>query len=251
MQVGSSPFELDIDPVLMKRYGEASCCAVYYPPADRFVEDFDATAHITWAARRDVGPFQRPLSLYVHTPFAPLARSYCADNQSLLSTVDDARRYLGYLSRELDLQASLFGSRPQLSRVYWVGDAAAFLAPEDVATFAALVRRRFSFRRGAEWVMECDPSRLPDGVMARLVELGFSRAVWRVPAPPAGCAGNSYAGPVARARACQSRGCRAARRISRGTWSNCSRRGRNVSPWWSGAPAAAAYSAAGWSFTST
>ena len=62
----TSPHQLTFDPDLIRRYDKSGPRYTSYPTADRFVEAYGEDAYRTWAARRNIGGIQRPLSSCSH-----------------------------------------------------------------------------------------------------------------------------------------------------------------------------------------
>ena len=60
---------LEFDADLIRRLDHNGPRYTSYPTADRLVEAFGPEAYRSWAARRNIGGINRPLSLYVHLPF--------------------------------------------------------------------------------------------------------------------------------------------------------------------------------------
>ena len=69
--------ELVIDPVLIRKYDVSGPRYTSYPTADRFVEAFGEPQLRQSLARRNIGGFSQPLSLYVHLPFCGTLCYYC------------------------------------------------------------------------------------------------------------------------------------------------------------------------------
>ena len=85
-----APIQFDAE--LVRRFDRNGPRYTSYPTADRFVEAFGEEAYRTWAARRNVGGIQRPLSLYVHLPFCRDVCFYCACNKIVTRDAGKAAR---------------------------------------------------------------------------------------------------------------------------------------------------------------
>src|SRR5688500_2472350 len=99
---------LDVDLDLIAKLDRTGPRYTSYPTADRFSDTFDARAYAAWAARRNRTGVLRPLSLYLHLPFCASLCYYCACNKTVTRDAAKANRYLGYITREIALQAPLF-----------------------------------------------------------------------------------------------------------------------------------------------
>jgi oxygen-independent coproporphyrinogen III oxidase len=145
------------------------------PPADRFVDAFDANACRHWLANRTVGGFARPLGLYVHVPFCDTLCFYCGCNK--IATKDHARavKYVDYLDREMALVAEALGSDRRVSRMHWGGGTPTFLGDGLAEKLMGMIRQRFDLVPGGEYAIEIDPRRVKPANIRFLGELGFNR----------------------------------------------------------------------------
>ena len=109
-----------------------------YPTADRFAPGFGPQAYSSAVAQRARAGVTRPLSLYVHLPFCRSLCFYCACNKIVTRDRSKATRYLGYLGREIELQAALFGAENRVSGMHWGGGTPTFY---DISEMAALWRK--------------------------------------------------------------------------------------------------------------
>jgi oxygen-independent coproporphyrinogen-3 oxidase len=166
---------LVVDPDLIRKYGGNGPRYTSYPTADRFVEDFDATAYAYWLAHRDFGGYRRPLGLYVHVPFCDTLCFYCACNK--IAAKDRARgtKYVDYVMREADMVLEhLRGSR-RVAKMHWGGGTPTFLADDDAARLVTKLRTTFDFDTHGEYAIEIDPRRADAARIAFFASLGFNR----------------------------------------------------------------------------
>ena len=105
-----APPELDLN--LVRRLDRNGPRYTSYPTADRFVEAFGPESFRSWVDKRNIGGVTRGLSIYVHLPFCNTVCFYCACNKIATRDRAKAEHYLGYLAREIALQASLIRDRP-------------------------------------------------------------------------------------------------------------------------------------------
>src|SRR5476649_1302255 len=129
-----------IDSDLVRKYGGNGPRYTSYPTADRFVEAFDADAHGHWLANRRIGGFARPLRLYVHVPFCDTLCFYCACNKIATRDHGKARKYVGYLEREMSIAAAHLGADRRVSRMHWGGGTPTFLGDEESARLMSAIR---------------------------------------------------------------------------------------------------------------
>lgn len=164
-----------IDTELLRKYAGNGPRYTSYPTADRFVEAFDGRAYRHWLENRRIGGFARPLGLYVHVPFCDTLCFYCACNKIATRDHGRARKYVGYLAREIDQVAGALGSDRRVARMHWGGGTPTFLPGEDAQRLMDAIRSRFDVDPAAEQAIEVDPRRVDAQRVASLARLGFNR----------------------------------------------------------------------------
>jgi oxygen-independent coproporphyrinogen III oxidase len=166
---------LVIDAELLARYGGNGPRYTSYPTADRFVEAFGESAYRHWLANRNIGAFTRPLGLYVHVPFCDTLCFYCACNKIATRDHARARKYVGYLEREINLTADALTGSHRISKMHWGGGTPTFLGNEESARLMRAIRSRFELHPDGEYAIEVDPRKVDAERIAFLGELGFNR----------------------------------------------------------------------------
>ncbi len=151
--------ELVIDPVLIRKYDVSGPGYTSYPTADRFVEAFGELQLRQWLAKRNIGGFSQPLSLYVQLPFC--------DTRS--------GKYIKYLEKELALAAPLLGEPRAIQAMHWGGGTPTFLSCEEMRALLRAIDATFARSQSTECSIEVDPRSAEPGRMAFLAQLGFSR----------------------------------------------------------------------------
>ncbi|HEX6006396.1 MAG TPA: oxygen-independent coproporphyrinogen III oxidase, partial [Burkholderiales bacterium] len=166
---------LDVDLDLIRRLDCSGPRYTSYPTADRFVEAFGPESYRSWAGKRNIGGIQRALSLYVHLPFCSTLCFYCACNK--IATRDHAKgdKYLGYLAREIELQAELFRRDPLVRQMHWGGGTPTFFAAEQLEALFARLRGAFRLADDGEYSIEIDPRTVDARYIAALRAMGFNR----------------------------------------------------------------------------
>jgi oxygen-independent coproporphyrinogen-3 oxidase len=167
------PFDVDLD--LIRRLDCNGPRYTSYPTADRFVEAFGPDAYRSWVAKRNIGGIQRALSLYVHLPFCNTVCFYCACNKIATRDRTKAEKYLGYLAREIELQAPLFGADRGVRQMHWGGGTPTFFSSEQLAGLFKRLRGQFAFAPDGEYSIEIDPRTVDAVSVAALREMGFNR----------------------------------------------------------------------------
>jgi oxygen-independent coproporphyrinogen III oxidase len=167
--------ELVIDPVLIRKYDVSGPRYTSYPTADRFVEAFAEPELRQWLARRNIGGFSQPLSLYVHLPFCENVCYYCACNKVVTRDHGRSAKYIKYLEKEMALLAPLVGEPRAIRAMHWGGGTPTFLGRDEMGALTRAVESTFAREPKAEYSIEVDPRTAEPGLMAFLAGLGFNR----------------------------------------------------------------------------
>ena len=169
---------LDLD--LVRRFDKLGPRYTSYPTADRFIEASGAES-LTQAMRtRASGGLQQPLSLYVHLPFCASPCFYCACNKVITRDRSRATRYLGYLNKEMELQAACLTGDRRVQRMHWGGGTPTYLDEHELKVLVDMIRSHFDFEPEGEYAIEIDPRTASNETMALLAELGFNRTSFGV-----------------------------------------------------------------------
>jgi oxygen-independent coproporphyrinogen-3 oxidase len=116
-------------------------------------------------------PWIRPRSAYIHIPFCAHKCGYC-DFASLAGADHLADRYLGALSRELEL--ALDGPR-EVDTIFIGGGTPTRLSPEQLDRLLGVTRRHFRLVEGGEWTVEANPGTLDEEKVDVLSRGGVNR----------------------------------------------------------------------------
>lgn len=166
---------LEVDLDLIRRLDRKGPRYTSYPTADRFVEAFDADAYRIWAAKRNIGPVSRPLSIYVHIPFCNTVCFYCGCNKIVTKDAAKAATYLDYLFAEMRMQSELFREEPRVEQLHWGGGTPTYLSHEQMQALMQRTRESFDLAPDGEYSIEIDPRKVGDETIALLRALGFNR----------------------------------------------------------------------------
>jgi oxygen-independent coproporphyrinogen III oxidase len=162
---------IEFDPDLIARMSQRGPRYTSYPTADRFTPSFGA-ADLARAARPG-----RPLSLYVHIPFCESLCYYCACNKIITRDRAKAATYLGYLMREVDLQAGLFAAGALVEQLHFGGGTPTYLDDAQMGELLGHLRSRFAFAPddAGEFSIEIDPRTVDARRVHALRRQGFNR----------------------------------------------------------------------------
>lgn len=165
---------VDFDPELITRLSQRGPRYTSYPTADCFTTRFSA---IDFAAAAWGGVPGRPLSLYVHVPFCESLCYYCACNKIITHDRSKAAKYLGYLVREIDMQASLFAGCGAVEQLHFGGGTPTYLSDAQLGALLDFMRSRFDFAddETGEYSIEIDPRTVDAKRIHSLRRQGFNR----------------------------------------------------------------------------
>lgn len=148
-----------------------------YPTAPHFSDKVGPTDYAAWLATltdRD------PVSLYLHVPFCRQLCWYCGCNMKLATREAPIAQYAATLCREIELVAAHLPNRKAISHLHWGGGTPTALVPDDLERAMDAVRLAFDVTPGAELAIESDPRTLTPEMIARIGQLGFTRASFGV-----------------------------------------------------------------------
>ena len=148
-----------------------------YPTAPHFSDKIGPEDYAGWLATlldRD------PVSLYLHVPFCRQLCWYCGCNMKLATREAPIAQYAATLCREIELVASHLPNRKAISHLHWGGGTPTALVPDDLERAMVAVRLAFDVTPSAELAIESDPRTLTPEMIARIGQLGFTRASFGV-----------------------------------------------------------------------
>ncbi|RFA36546.1 oxygen-independent coproporphyrinogen III oxidase [Alkalilimnicola ehrlichii] len=165
------------DKRLLTKYDQTGPRYTSYPTAPQFDESFGPEAYRKAAAASNEDLIPKRLSVYVHIPFCRSLCYYCACNKIITQHQEKAAQYLGYLKREIKLQAPLFDVDRPLSQLHLGGGTPTYFDDEQLAELIASLSEQFVLdgHKRREASIEVDPRTVSPERIALLSELGFNR----------------------------------------------------------------------------
>jgi hypothetical protein len=162
---------IEFDPDRIARMSQRGPRYTSYPTSDRFTPAFGAAG---FAAAAQPG---RSLSLYVHVPFCESLCYYCVCNKIVTRDGATAARYLGYLMREIDLQAALCADGARVEQLHFGGGTPTYLDDAQMGDLLAHLRSRYAFAPDdeGEYSIEIDPRTVDARRIRTLRCQGFNR----------------------------------------------------------------------------
>ena len=168
---------VEFDPELIQRLGKNGPRYTSYPTADRFDDRFNYRDYLHAVAAVRTRGGARPLSLYLHIPFCDTVCYYCACNKIVTRNREKAATYLGYLKREITMQAGLFAGMNEVEQLHFGGGTPTYLSDEQMGELMAHLRRSFKFAPDeiGEYSIEVDPRTVSSERVHSLRRQGFNR----------------------------------------------------------------------------
>jgi len=166
---------LEVDLDLIRKLDRSGPRYTSYPTADLFVESFKVDSYKKWAAQRNGGDAQRPLSIYVHIPFCNTLCFYCGCNKIITKDKSKAAVYLEYLKKEIAMQGALFDKDREVTQLHWGGGTPTFLSDEQMSDLMGAIRSHFRLAKEGEFSIEIDPRKVNAQTIELLGNLGFNR----------------------------------------------------------------------------
>ncbi|HEU4853340.1 MAG TPA: oxygen-independent coproporphyrinogen III oxidase [Telluria sp.] len=170
-----APFELTAE--LIARMSQQGPRYTSYPTADRFSPGFGTGDYRAAVGAVLDAPVRRPLSLYLHIPFCQSLCYYCACNKIITADRSKAVIYLGYLKREIDMQAALFTGERRVEQLHFGGGTPTYLSDGQMGELMDYLRQRFQFAADheGEFSIEIDPRTVDAERIFSLRRQGFNR----------------------------------------------------------------------------
>jgi len=168
---------VEFDATLIRKYDRLGPRYTSYPTADRFSDTFDYADYLQAVAALRTRNGRRPLSLYLHIPFCDTVCYYCACNKVVTRDRSKAAVYLGYLKREIDMQARLFDGMNDVEQLHFGGGTPTYLSDAQMDDLLGHLRERFHFASDAigEYSIEVDPRTVSSERVHTLRRQGFNR----------------------------------------------------------------------------
>ncbi|MEM1200395.1 MAG: oxygen-independent coproporphyrinogen III oxidase [Pseudomonadota bacterium] len=148
-----------------------------YPTAPHFSDAVDGVEYARWLGDLNAA---KPVSLYLHVPFCRQLCWYCGCNMKLATRQEPIAQYLDTLLEEIDLLARHLPARMQISHLHWGGGTPTALSPNQLERAMDAVSAHFEITGDAELAIESDPRTLTHEMIARIGQLGFTRASFGV-----------------------------------------------------------------------
>ena len=166
-----------IDTELLQRYDRPGPRYTSYPAAPQFTSAFSLAELSAHAARSNLQPGPRALSLYVHVPFCLSPCFYCGCNRLIARDAAQGERYVEHLLHEIALFAPLFDREREVVQLHLGGGTPNFLSAEMLEWLIDGLGEAFTLSRAhlRDYSIELDPRSVPPDYAPALARLGFNR----------------------------------------------------------------------------
>lgn len=175
--------ELDlihVDPLLLAKWNRPVPRYTSYPTAPQFypIDENEVRKKLIQFDRSD-----KPLSLYFHIPFCKSMCLFCGCSVVLNRNPARQKAYLTHLMKEIELVASQFRQKREVSQLHLGGGTPTSLSEEEFEQLMEKIDRHFRLTPDAEISIEIDPRTVyADGgaKLKKLKHLGFNRVSFGV-----------------------------------------------------------------------
>ncbi|MGV3654442.1 MAG: oxygen-independent coproporphyrinogen III oxidase [Noviherbaspirillum sp.] len=169
--------QVQFDAELIGRMSQQGPRYTSYPTADRFSGTFGAGDYLEAVSGLRATGQAKPLSLYFHIPFCESLCYYCACNKIITRDHGKAEVYLGYLMREIDMQARLFEGMRRVEQLHFGGGTPTFLSDAQMGGLMEFIGSRFDIAPDevGEYSIEIDPRTVDAERIRSLRAQGFNR----------------------------------------------------------------------------
>lgn len=169
-----APAQIELDPLLLQRFGGRGPRYTSYPTADRFSEQFDPARYAQSLLERAGRP-DAPLGLYLHIPFCRSICYYCGCNKIGTRHQEKSAPYIRALQREIELVTSLCSHGQRISHLHFGGGTPTFLLDGEFARLFETIDKHFSIVEDGEYSIEIDPRSVTPSRLMTLRALGLNR----------------------------------------------------------------------------
>ena len=166
--------EIELDPVLIERFGGRGPRYTSYPTADRFSASFDP-AKYTEALLERAGRPKSALGLYFHIPFCRTICYYCGCNKIGTRHQGKSDEYVSALQREIELITNLIGQGQRISHLHFGGGTPTFMLDEEFTRLFETIGKHFELSEDGEYSIEIDPRTVTPKRIGTLRALGLNR----------------------------------------------------------------------------
>ena len=176
-QHGAVSAAVQFDAQLIAKMSQQGPRYTSYPTADRFRAGYGHNEYAAVVAGLGQATARLPLSLYLHIPFCESLCYYCACNKIITKEHEKAELYLGYLMREISMQAQLLGSEQRVEQLHLGGGTPTYLTDAQMERLMAHLRNSFQFAddSNGEYSIEIDPRTVDADRIRSLRRQGFNR----------------------------------------------------------------------------
>jgi len=158
------------------RYNTSGPRYTSYPTAIEFHDKFTQTDYEV-ATNRSNTTNSKPLSLYYHIPFCDTICFYCACNKIATKDRSKAETYLGYLYKEIEMQAALYDKTRVVDQLHLGGGTPTFINIGQMQNLLEETGKHFNLRDDdkGEYSIEIDPRECSPEMVTGLRDIGFNR----------------------------------------------------------------------------
>ncbi len=170
-----APFQLLIDPILLRRHGQDDAGGTRYPRYDAYPTcDYFVGAFGEEEVRDRISCAGQTLALTLHLPFCETNCRYCGCRKVVARQRERVQKYIKCLEREIALAGAACGEKRRALRFHWRCAMPESLALKEFAGIGRALRENFTTDTAATWTVDMEARPQLPGRMDALVEFGFN-----------------------------------------------------------------------------
>jgi len=170
-----APFQLLIDPILLRRYGQDDAGGTRHPRYDAYPTcDYFVAAFGEREVRDRIGAVGQGLALTLHLPYCETNCRYCGCRKVAVRQRERVLKYIKGLEREIALAGAACGGKRRVLRFHWRCAMPDALALEEIAGISRALRENFTTDGAATWTVDMEARPQLPGRMQALAAFGFN-----------------------------------------------------------------------------
>jgi oxygen-independent coproporphyrinogen-3 oxidase len=158
---------------LLKKYDKRVPRYTSYPPANNFSTEFTDIPYQKLLVSSD--NYSKDISIYIHIPFCSKKCSFCGCNSFINSEQGVIEEYLIALNKEINILRDNIGADKEIVQIHFGGGTPNHLNTNEISSLLSAIKSTFSFSKGIEIAMECNPAYLSYEYLIELYSLGINR----------------------------------------------------------------------------
>lgn len=170
-----APFQLLIDPILLRRHGQDDAGGVRHPRYDAYPTcDYFVAAFGEREVRDRIGAVGQGLALYLHLPFCETNCRYCGCRKVAVRQRERVQKYIKCLEREIALAGAACGERRRVLRFHWRCAMPDTLELAELGGISRALGENFTADAASTWTVDMEARPQLPGRAQALAAMGFN-----------------------------------------------------------------------------